>query len=426
MSGQWWESNLIVGPFSNITEANAWAAANPSSLFLGLLATIGGVPYSWGGTAWDAVGNSFFPIGAHSKTLYGDVAIGDSITTNGGYASWFDFLCIFSMGRLQCIANKGVGGNKIQDMINRFDSDVGTLRPARVHIMAGTNDWPSYLSPTDADAYMNKFDTLVQKAVSLGATPFIYAMPPKTSYIRQISEGNLRYSEYCRKRGYQFINPWYSLIDPTTGTWATGNSGDGTHPQLYLANVVAQNALTQIVLPQESVRLPFGLTDGLCVSPIPTAITNPYGASAASCTPSLVAPSAGDFGNWSRQTIAGATGIVQFSAANNAVISDGASSIALGDTILMAFRLRISGATNNARWQVRFGTGHNGTMPNSSGGIGNVDGIFFVKFTATSAGSNTQTHPQFWCTTTNASAYSMVIDVAQVGVWNLTKLQGSV
>lgn len=52
MSGQWWESNLIVGPFSNITEANAWAAANPSSLFLGLLAIINGVPYSWSGSAW--------------------------------------------------------------------------------------------------------------------------------------------------------------------------------------------------------------------------------------------------------------------------------------------------------------------------------------------------------------------------------------
>lgn len=57
MSGQWWESNLIVGPFSNITEANAWAAANPSSLFLGLLATINGVPYSWGGAGWAAAGN---------------------------------------------------------------------------------------------------------------------------------------------------------------------------------------------------------------------------------------------------------------------------------------------------------------------------------------------------------------------------------
>lgn len=55
MSGQWWESNLIVGPFSNITEANAWAAANPSSLLLGLLATIDGVPCSWDGTLWDSL-----------------------------------------------------------------------------------------------------------------------------------------------------------------------------------------------------------------------------------------------------------------------------------------------------------------------------------------------------------------------------------
>lgn len=57
MSGQWWKSDLIVGPFSNITEANAWAAANPSSLFLGLLATINGVPYSRSGTGWVSTSN---------------------------------------------------------------------------------------------------------------------------------------------------------------------------------------------------------------------------------------------------------------------------------------------------------------------------------------------------------------------------------
>ena len=58
MSGQWWESDLIVGPFANITEANAWAAANPSSLFQGLLATINGTQYSYGGAGagWAACG----------------------------------------------------------------------------------------------------------------------------------------------------------------------------------------------------------------------------------------------------------------------------------------------------------------------------------------------------------------------------------
>lgn len=54
MSGQWWESDLIVGPFADIPAANAWAAANPSSLFPGLLATAGGVQVRWGGSAWVA------------------------------------------------------------------------------------------------------------------------------------------------------------------------------------------------------------------------------------------------------------------------------------------------------------------------------------------------------------------------------------
>ena len=52
----WRLTNLIVGPFANITEANAWAAANPSSLFLGLLATSNGQQISWGGAGWVAVG----------------------------------------------------------------------------------------------------------------------------------------------------------------------------------------------------------------------------------------------------------------------------------------------------------------------------------------------------------------------------------
>lgn len=69
MSGQWWESNLIVGPFSNITEANAWAAANPSSLFLGLLATINGQQISWGAAGWGAPPGAWVYVGATLPAL---------------------------------------------------------------------------------------------------------------------------------------------------------------------------------------------------------------------------------------------------------------------------------------------------------------------------------------------------------------------
>lgn len=87
MSGQWWESNLIVGPFSNITEANAWAAANPSSLFLGLLAIINGVQYSWRGSAWAAVGGGgttlSYPGGTKTNPFASDLATAD--------AAWLQF-----------------------------------------------------------------------------------------------------------------------------------------------------------------------------------------------------------------------------------------------------------------------------------------------------------------------------------------------
>lgn len=69
MSGQWWESNLIVGPFSNIAEANAWAAANPSSLFPGLLATSNGQQISWGAAGWGAPPGAWVYVGATLPAL---------------------------------------------------------------------------------------------------------------------------------------------------------------------------------------------------------------------------------------------------------------------------------------------------------------------------------------------------------------------
>ena len=47
-----YSDQLIVGPFTDIPAANAWATANPSSLFPGLLATAAGVQVRWGGRAW--------------------------------------------------------------------------------------------------------------------------------------------------------------------------------------------------------------------------------------------------------------------------------------------------------------------------------------------------------------------------------------
>lgn len=97
MSGQWWKSDLIVGPFANITEANAWAAANPSSLFLGLLATISGVPYSWSGTAW--LSNATIAFGGKIWDIQASAA--DN--------TWRSICLHTPTGRLVAVAESGTG-----------------------------------------------------------------------------------------------------------------------------------------------------------------------------------------------------------------------------------------------------------------------------------------------------------------------------
>lgn len=99
MSGQWWESDLIVGPFANITEANAWAAANPSSLFLGLLATSNGQQISWGGAGVGWVSNT-------TIALDGKIWDTRASAADNGWRS----ICLHTpTGRLVAVADGGTG-----------------------------------------------------------------------------------------------------------------------------------------------------------------------------------------------------------------------------------------------------------------------------------------------------------------------------
>jgi hypothetical protein len=358
--------------------------------------------------------------------LYGDIVLGDSISTNAGYASWFEFLCILSNGRLQWSRNAAIGGNTTQQMIDRFAADVAAYTPARVHLMCGTNDWPTVTTPAQADAQMVLFDSLVAKIYAIGATQIVYAMPPKMSYLPHIARGNAAYSRYCALRGIQFIDFWGRQIDPATGTWAAGVSDDGTHPLSFVHVQLGKDALERIILPSEMIKLPTCIGDGLTDDPLcQSAASATYGASAASASSSNVAGSYPVIGNWRRLTISGATGAVQL---DLSPIANASTLMLSGDKILVTMRLRVSGMTpqNTARWQIRFGTGAAQQYPGVSGVQGGVDfdGIFSCVYTMSQNGNNYQTKPQLWADSADANAMSGVIEVAQIGVWNLSRIGG--
>ena len=60
------------------------------------------------------------------------VAIGDSITAGGGYLRDIDAVLAQQYPDLKIpkVINKGIGGQKAEDLVKRFDKDVVKLKPA--------------------------------------------------------------------------------------------------------------------------------------------------------------------------------------------------------------------------------------------------------------------------------------------------------
>jgi acyl-CoA thioesterase I len=64
------------------------------------------------------------------------------------------------------IFNRGIGGNRVRDLLARFDSDLLALKPTVVSILIGVNDtWRRYDSgdATDAKAFERDYRTLLEK-----------------------------------------------------------------------------------------------------------------------------------------------------------------------------------------------------------------------------------------------------------------------
>ena len=70
------------------------------------------------------------------------VAIGDSITAGGGYLLDIDAVLTQQYPDLKIpkVINKGIGGEKAEDLLKRFNKDVIKLKPAYVTISIGIND----------------------------------------------------------------------------------------------------------------------------------------------------------------------------------------------------------------------------------------------------------------------------------------------
>lgn len=206
----------------------------------------------------------------------GFVGLGDSISSVTGGAglgnSWTIAAPMLSNQRLQYLGNAGVTGNNTTQMLARV-SDVIALGPKVVTVLGGTNDLTQGVSFATWNA---NIQAIVAQLRAAGIMPVLCTIPPRgnTTYLANNIKWNNWLRNYARVNGLPLLDFFAALVDPATGTFASGfDSGDALHPSPAGHMAMAGVANTQLapMLPPYSPPRPLvntGDADNLVANPL--------------------------------------------------------------------------------------------------------------------------------------------------------------
>ena len=133
------------------------------------------------------------------------VAIGDSITAEGAYLRYIEQVLAFHYPELRNlkIINAGIGSQKSENLLARFDRDVIVRRPTFVIINIGINDvWHRLSEPHNFDflrGYHDNITTMVTMAQQAGI--HVILLSPTIIEEKLDAEGNQRLERYASVMG---------------------------------------------------------------------------------------------------------------------------------------------------------------------------------------------------------------------------------
>lgn len=138
------------------------------------------------------------------------------------------------------VINRGISGNRVGDLVARWDDDVLALRPDTVAIMIGINDtWRRYDrdDPTSTEEFAAGYAELITRSQAAGVQRMIMLEPvltpvedaqwawredldPKITAIRRLAQ----------RHGLELV-PTDAVLNATAAVLAVGElAADGVHP----------------------------------------------------------------------------------------------------------------------------------------------------------------------------------------------------
>ena len=146
------------------------------------------------------------------------------------------------------VLNRGIGGQTTPQMLVRFRQDVINLKPAVVHIMAGTNDIAGNTGPTTLAAIEDNLMSMVELAQANHIRVVLASVPPAVDFgwrqglqpARKIVALNNWIRSYAARQGLVYADYYAALADARQG-FKAALSDDGVHPNK--AGYAAMNPL---------------------------------------------------------------------------------------------------------------------------------------------------------------------------------------
>jgi lysophospholipase L1-like esterase len=133
--------------------------------------------------------------------------------------------------------DRGISGQTAPQMLVRFQSDVVALKPAVVHIMAGTNDIAQNTGPETEAEMMGYIVSMAQIAQANHVKVIIGSIPPASDFpwrqslhpASAIKALNARLKAYAERQGFIYADYWSVLASEDNGL-KPQYSEDRVHP----------------------------------------------------------------------------------------------------------------------------------------------------------------------------------------------------
>lgn len=134
-------------------------------------------------------------------------------------------------------ANRGIAGQSSSEMLLRFHQDVVALRPATVHILAGSNDVGGINGPTSPQGFKNNIRAMTDISKANGIAVILGSITPAAkidwqpsiSPARQIIKLNQWLRAFSEEEGLIYAD-YHSALTDANGAMRPEFSEDGVHP----------------------------------------------------------------------------------------------------------------------------------------------------------------------------------------------------